>query len=319
MTALLLHARRRRLTRGPWWALLAAYVFYLGCVGYLVFSPVATAPSTAIDKLMFWFRWMLGIEGVTPSDLEFVLNVVMFVPLTLLGTFLVPRLRAWAWLVVGFAATCSIEYVQLRFLPERTGSTRDLVSNTLGAAVGLVLATLVRVDLRAARRRRTASRGRSRPGLVLVALLGGLFLAGLAVVLLQPSGVRTADLLAHSGSYARRLGLPYAMTVGTVWEMTSNVLLLVPVGLLGAWLRPAWPTTVWLLIGTALAGAVELTQGLLLPDRNASLSDIVTNATGVALGALLVHLGWAAGLAWRRLTRPAQENVAPNRNPVGLG
>ena len=46
----------------------------------------------------------------------------------------------------------------------------------------------------------------------------------------------------------------------------------------------------WTAYGFLGAIAVELFQGLVLPGREASLSDIVSNGLGALLGALLAHL-----------------------------
>jgi glycopeptide antibiotics resistance protein len=51
------------------------------------------------------------------------------------------------------------------------------------------------------------------------------------------------------------------------------------------WPRILWQE--WAVFGLVGAVAVELLQGLLLPDRSADFSDIVANGTGAVLGAVV--------------------------------
>lgn len=86
-------------------------------------------------------------------------NVAMFVPLGLLGSL---ALRRHNYLVVVYAAAASglIEFVQLVLLPHRVSSLQDVLANTVGASLGLLLA--VPALLRRRRRRRLYALGRRR-------------------------------------------------------------------------------------------------------------------------------------------------------------
>lgn len=133
--------------------LAAAYVVYLAAVAYLVWNPDPSAPGTAVLRLTDLIV-RLGLPA-TASRTEFSLNVVMFVPLSLLGAFLFRRWQVSEWVSAGFLATVLIEVVQRLLLPTRTGSARDVVANTLGAFVGACAALVVRrliVELQARRR-----------------------------------------------------------------------------------------------------------------------------------------------------------------------
>ena len=78
-------------------------------------------------------------------------NVVMFLPLGLLGSL---ALRRHNYLVVVYAAAASglIEFTQLVLLPHRVASLWDVLANTTGAFLGLLL------SIPALRRRRTRRR-----------------------------------------------------------------------------------------------------------------------------------------------------------------
>lgn len=121
-------------------ALIAAYAVYLACVVWLVWSPSPSAPSSAVAHVVEAAR-RLGI-ALTPTFAEFSLNVVMLVPLSLIGGLIFTKLRIADWTMIGFVASFTIEVVQRLLIPTRTGSTRDIVSNTLGALLGAVLLTV---------------------------------------------------------------------------------------------------------------------------------------------------------------------------------
>jgi glycopeptide antibiotics resistance protein len=118
----------------------AVYAVYLIAVGYLVWDPDPTAAPWAVYHLTAYLN-RIGI-GIEPSLVEFGLNVLMFVPMSFLGAFIVPRLRIADWVLIGFVASFAVEIVQKALLPTRTGSTRDIVSNTTGALLGAILAKL---------------------------------------------------------------------------------------------------------------------------------------------------------------------------------
>ncbi|MGB0101357.1 MAG: VanZ family protein, partial [Nocardioides sp.] len=61
-----------------------------------------------------------------------------------------------------------------------------------------------------------------------------------------------------------------------------------PVAALGSliWSRLTWQE--WTAYAFVGAGLVELTQGLLLPDRSATFSDVVANTLGGLIGAAVV-------------------------------
>ncbi|MDT0189479.1 VanZ family protein [Rothia terrae] len=83
-------------------------------------------------------------EGFLPgwvdySSIEWLSNVVMFVPFGFLLFFVLPARLRFIAAVCGFCASAFIESVQF-FMPERTSSWWDIMANTLGALVGVLLA-----------------------------------------------------------------------------------------------------------------------------------------------------------------------------------
>jgi glycopeptide antibiotics resistance protein len=124
--------------RGLLWA---AYAVYLVAVAYLVWDPDPTVPSSTVWRISHWFD-QVNVP-VSPPTVEFGLNVLLFVPMSLLGSFLFPRLRVAEWVMVGFLASLTVELVQKLFLTGRTADPKDVVSNTLGVLIGALLATAV--------------------------------------------------------------------------------------------------------------------------------------------------------------------------------
>lgn len=97
----------------------------------------------------------------------------------------------------------------------------------------------------------------------------------------QSSMVRAVvDALVRSGASAS------LVTFGRA-EVVMNALIVAPVSFLGSIVgrRLSWRD--WTALGFCFSVAVELVQGVLLPDRQASFSDIVANTMGALLGALV--------------------------------
>ncbi|MCJ1706985.1 VanZ family protein [Microbacterium sp. VKM Ac-2923] len=76
-----------------------------------------------------------GLGWVTYDGVEFTANVAMFMPLG--GLIVAWRGRWWHGILGGLILSAGIEAWQLLFLPTRVADVRDLVANTLGAAVGV--------------------------------------------------------------------------------------------------------------------------------------------------------------------------------------
>ena len=119
-------------------------------IGWVTLRPQRVDESAGASLLAVLGR--LQARGLpTWVDYAFVestANVVMFLPYGALLAALLPA-RLW-WLAVALPASTSVlvETVQHLLLPQRFASGWDVVANTAGAAVGVVLMRLV-----AARRR----------------------------------------------------------------------------------------------------------------------------------------------------------------------
>jgi len=96
----------------------------------------------------------LGLDWVTYTQLESFANVVLFVPLGLLIALLVPTKWWWAVILGLVLVAGGIELGQALFLPGRVPSLDDVIANSTGGLIGVVIAAIIRGIARATRRLR---------------------------------------------------------------------------------------------------------------------------------------------------------------------
>ncbi|MCH1884312.1 VanZ family protein [Agrococcus sp. ARC_14] len=141
----------------------AAPLRALGVIGLLLALPVVALltlwPSHLLlrvkPRVLSGLEWLHAremFEWLYWTRLEVLANVAMFVPLALLLAFVLGARRWWVALGLSVAATVGIELTQ-HFMPGRVASVQDIVANSLGAVIGVVLAVSIEGVVRAARRR----------------------------------------------------------------------------------------------------------------------------------------------------------------------
>jgi hypothetical protein len=81
------------------------------------------------------------------GKVEFTANVLMFVPIGMFGALALPS-RRWRIVPAAFVASAAIEIAQAVSLPDRVGTPRDVISNSLGAMLGYLMSCWI---VRAAR------------------------------------------------------------------------------------------------------------------------------------------------------------------------
>jgi glycopeptide antibiotics resistance protein len=101
-------------------------------------------PSSSVSFLYEWFQDLGAPPQLTDERIEVICNVLLFVPMSLLGSLLKPQWTWSSWVVVGYCATFSIELVQALFLPGRSATMQDVVANTGGALIGALIAWTIR-------------------------------------------------------------------------------------------------------------------------------------------------------------------------------
>lgn len=120
--------------RWAWWGL----ALYVGAVVVVLFTDLS--PGFVVTWITGWVHGDLGWAFVHQGYIEFGLNILLFVPLGFLLA-LVTR-RPWLGFVLCVALSAAAETAQL-ILPGRQATIRDVISNSLGALIGAVLAWLV--------------------------------------------------------------------------------------------------------------------------------------------------------------------------------
>src|SRR5690554_5617527 len=123
--------------------LTVATVGYLAWVGWLTLGP---QPLDANGRgfLHRIIRFISGdntLDWITFALVEFTANIVLFVPVGVLFALLLGWSRWWLALLLGVALTVSIEAAQL-FIPNRVTDPRDVVSNSIGAVIGVAIVLL---------------------------------------------------------------------------------------------------------------------------------------------------------------------------------
>ena len=132
---------------------------YLAVVGWVTLGPqpLDDHAEGLLYQALRLFRRHASTEWITYDRVEFTANIFMFLPIGLFLLLLFGRRQWWLAIAVGFVMTVSIETAQL-FIPGRVSDLRDVVSNTIGATLG-VLIGLVLTAAKARRLRREKSIG----------------------------------------------------------------------------------------------------------------------------------------------------------------
>lgn len=142
---------------------------YLVFVGWLTLTPQSdhTGQAQLALRILEALHRRGYAESIDYDRFEFAANIALFVPV---GMFLLLLFGAGGWwlaLIVSVALTMGIEAVQHQ-IPGRVPDDRDLVANSAGAVVGIVLALILTMPATVRRRRQrrrtaAASERRQRP------------------------------------------------------------------------------------------------------------------------------------------------------------
>lgn len=127
---------------------------YLAFVAWLTLTPQPIGPSDVrlIRRVLDELHERGIAESIDYTRLEFLANIALFVPI---GMFLLLLFGAGGWILAGlgsFATTAFIETVQ-RSIPGRVPDERDLLANTIGGLIGVVVALVLTMPATLRRRR----------------------------------------------------------------------------------------------------------------------------------------------------------------------
>lgn len=252
------------------------FTAYLLVGAWLLLRPVPDAPATGVGVVLDWLH-AAGFGSWSGVDAEFLCNVLLFVPASALGPWLVPRLPRWWWPVGGILASGFVELVQTVALPHRSGSLVDLAANSLGAVAGWGLAWLVSTDhARPAPPAGTPSAG---PLLVVAS----------AVLLLVTLGPEATRWWANQLDRLAGVGVPGLLTDIGGWRMLASASLVgALVWALSGW-EPGWSATRWAAVGTGPGLVLAVLSGQVLTNTAAAASLVLAAGCGAFVGAWLAR------------------------------
>lgn len=107
-------------------------------------TPLDQGFASSINRLLDVLHRNGIPEWFGYNKLEFSANVLMFVPLGFLVSMLLPLRGWWMALIICPGASVAIEITQSLALSARFATVSDVVSNSIGALVGAVLAVMLR-------------------------------------------------------------------------------------------------------------------------------------------------------------------------------
>ena len=120
-------------------------VAYLGALAWVTLTPSSNS-DRAFSLLQVVVRELQShssTDFLTYDDVEFLANIALFVPMGVFVVLLFGRRMWWAGIFAGVLASCWIELAQGVWLSDRVSDPRDLVSNSLGTLLGVLVALLV--------------------------------------------------------------------------------------------------------------------------------------------------------------------------------
>lgn len=135
---------RNKLRRVASISLLTVYLAAMAVVT-LTPSPVDKGYESTISRLL---KLMHAPEWFGYAQLEFSANVAMFVPLGFLFGLAFARRARWFALIVSPVLSVIIELTQATLLPERYPTLSDVIANSLGGTIGVLIALFLRWLLR---------------------------------------------------------------------------------------------------------------------------------------------------------------------------
>ncbi|EON22744.1 hypothetical protein CF8_3334 [Nocardioides sp. CF8] len=120
-----------------------ALIAYATVLVIVLLNPSPAIGSELVSRVAaLGTRLHFPAQFVVSARVEFGLNVLAFMPLSLLGSLLRPTVSVSAWIAAGFVGSMLVELIQTA-QPDRSATHSDVVANTLGAALGALAAWVV--------------------------------------------------------------------------------------------------------------------------------------------------------------------------------
>lgn len=118
---------------------------YLWAVAWLTLraQPYGGDIAGVLDRVLAWFAERESTRWITFDVIEFSSNVAMFVPLGLFAVLWFGVRGWWTAPLLGLGLSLAIEALQATLLDTRVADVRDVVANTGGAVIGMLLMLLL--------------------------------------------------------------------------------------------------------------------------------------------------------------------------------
>jgi glycopeptide antibiotics resistance protein len=156
-----LHHTGAVLHRHPFLSLVTgAYMLF---VAWLTLTPQPLGPDQVelIERVLGALHRRGYVETLDYDRFEFLANIALFVPVGVFSLLLVGAGAWWLALLVPVALTVGIETAQLG-IPGRVPDERDLLANTMGGVLGVLIALVLTLPATLRRRRRKQRRHAAR-------------------------------------------------------------------------------------------------------------------------------------------------------------
>ncbi|MFC4224931.1 VanZ family protein [Lysinibacter cavernae] len=139
---------------------------YLAVVGWITLGPQPLDDNSVgfVWQAIAFFDRYEATAWIGYNEAEFMANIAMFVPIGLFFLLLFGRRFWWLSIILSCLLTVGIETAQL-VIPGRVSDPRDLVANSAGAVLGVVLGLVLTIG----ERRKIAARSTQRARLASLA------------------------------------------------------------------------------------------------------------------------------------------------------
>lgn len=112
-------------------------------------TPITQGREAAVDKVIKVVSRSDVFNWFGYSAFEFLANAAMFFPLGFLVGLALARRFAWTGILLVPAFSAGIEATQMLLISDRYGTVQDVVANSIGGWLGLLVAFLVRAMVHA--------------------------------------------------------------------------------------------------------------------------------------------------------------------------
>lgn len=134
----------RRLRRVLLPVALIGYVLFVLILTLTPRMPASSTVSSVVNRALKATHDAGHARWVDFLFVEFVGNILLFVPVGILTALVVDRRRCWVVLTAGTMLSVFVELMQLLILPTRFSEVRDVASNTIGYLLGVAAVSLMR-------------------------------------------------------------------------------------------------------------------------------------------------------------------------------